>query len=164
MMRSNRPNMNPMREADIFKHAVRYAGLITPQLYLLLILSFWMAHQAWQRNFETLAAVESQQEQQREINLMRSPLTQADMENVANRMRKLSPRLVVATESTGGLPAIRLSIRDAGELDVFRESLMLVQSSTENAIWTASELCFGQCSNGAATATLTAIRQQIEVK
>lgn len=164
MTRNMKGALNPIDENSLLKVLARYIGFVTPQLYLLLIFSVWTAQQAWQRNFETLTAIEAQQAQQRQINLQREPLTPADMDALLKKVLRLAPRVKATLSDADGGKAITVVIEKVDDLDAFREALMLVLSHDDGSIWHARELCFGKCENAQARAVLTATRQRIEVK
>ena len=159
-----RLTMNPLDQSSLLKNAGRYIGFVTPQLYLILVISLWLAQQAWQKNFETLTAIEAQQAQQRAINLQRDVLGDPELNAIVAKLKRLAPRADVALVDRDGQKALSVSVSNAEGLDVFREALLLALSSDEGSIWTANSLCFGKCNGGSAVAILTANRQKIEVR
>jgi hypothetical protein len=160
----NRLALNPLNQSSLLKNAGRYIGFVTPQLYLILVISLWLAQQAWQKNFETLTTIEAQQSQQREINLQRDVLGEPELNTIIAKLKRLSPRANVALVDRDGQKALSVSVSKAEDLDTFREALLLALSSDEGSIWTAKSLCFGKCEGGPAVAVLTANRQKIEVR
>lgn len=159
-----RRGLNPIHQSSLIKVAGRYIGIVTPQLYLILVLSIWMAQDMWQRNFETLTAIEAQQAQQREIKLEREPLTHEALEQLQVRLARMAPKSVPAlVDSTDGR-ALKISIQKPEDLPVFREALLVILSSEEGTIWTPVEFCVGACQGSAAFASTTGSRQRIEVK
>lgn len=164
MITSNKGALNPINQTSLLKTLVHHIGFLTPQLYLLLVFSLWIAQDAWQKNFETLTTIEAQQAQQRQINLQREPLNPQQVASIVAKVQRLAPRVTASIDDRNGTSSIAISISQGENLDAFREALLLVLSSDEGTLWSAKELCFGKCTGGAALAVLSGHRQRIEVK
>lgn len=156
--------LNPIETTSLLSMIGRYIGLVTPQLYLLLVFSLWLAQQAWQKNFETLTTIEAQQSQQRQIDLRKPRLDELQIRALLDRLKRMGSPATVTLKSRPDGPAIEITVAKPVELDAFRELLNVIISSSEGTIWNVHELCFGKCEGVAAKAVLSGFKQNIEVK
>lgn len=156
--------LNPIESSSLLSVIGRYIGFVTPQLYLLLIISLWLAQQAWQKNFETLTTLEAQRTQQRQIDLQKPKLEESQNRALLERLKRLGGRAEIAIKPRAEGSALEITISKAGDLDTFREVLNVAISSSDGTIWTVHELCFGKCDGAAARAVISGFRQSIEVK
>jgi predicted component of type VI protein secretion system len=155
-------SLNPIHPTLMLQQSARYIGLVTPQIYLVLLASLYMASWSWQSNLETLSAIEATHAQQRQIELKRLPLEDAEWQSVQARLKRISTRIQSQIIDHKGQKAIQIDVSKEDDIDAFREALMITQSALKGSIWNMDYLCIGQCKGSKANAILTAYKQRIE--
>jgi hypothetical protein len=155
-------SLNPIHSTLMMRRSLRYIGLVTPQIYLVLLASLYMASWSWQSNLETLTAIESTHAQQRQIELKRLPLEDTEWQSIQARLKRISPRIQSQVIDHNGKKAIQIDVSKEEDIDAFREALMIAQSAQKGGTWAVEYLCIGQCKSAKGSAILSAFKQRIE--
>ena len=155
---------NPIEFSSMAKQGAFYWGLITPQLFIYLFVALFFCSQSISKLVAVMSAEQVEQSVEGGMVLNVKPVSAAEFKSIKKLMAYLEPEVEIKINESAEKPQLIISITKAELYSRFREALMVVQGSQADAIWTAEEICIGKCNGTAATATLTAITQTIQMK
>ena len=155
---------NPIEFSSMAKQGAFYWGLITPQLFVYLFAALFFCSQSVSKLIAVMSAEQVEESFEGGMLLNVRSASVADLNSVKKLMVYLEPEVEVKINESAEKPQLIISVTKAERYNRFREALVVVQGSLPDAIWTAEEICIGKCNGTAATATLTAITQTIQMK
>jgi hypothetical protein len=155
---------NPIELSSMTKPGAFYWGLITPQLFIYLFVALFFCSQSVAKLVAVISKEKVEESVESGMQLNVKSLSVDELKNAQKLMRYLEPTVDIKINETAEKPELILSIAKVESYDKFREALFMIQSAAGNAIWTAEVICLGNCAGAAASATLTAVTQTIQMK